>query len=143
MSRRLTRRRVVIGSLVVVAVGLVFGVMASSDGSTQAAAFERRTRTIGGLELVVTPTRVDDAGATFRVVFDTHTGAPEIDVAANADFFVDGSAWATPVWSGDGPGGHHRSGTLRFSPGGPARGTARLVIAGLEQPVEMTWQLDE
>jgi len=46
-----------------------------------------------------------------------------------------------PTWTGDGPGGHHRSGALRFNPAGAAHGTAQLTIDGLDQPVTVAWPL--
>ena len=97
--------------------------------------------TIGGLQVTATPTRLDSGGAAFTIAFDTHTGAPGIDIAASATLRVDGTAWSNPQWDGAGPGGHHRSGTLRFTPAGPARGIATLSITGLDRPVELTWQL--
>lgn len=100
-----------------------------------------RKSTIGGLDVTVTPTRLDTTGAEFNVAFDTHTGAPGIDVATRSALVVDGNPWTSPSWSGDGPGGHHRSGTLRFAAAGPVRGVARLTISGLDRPLEVTWTL--
>lgn len=135
MARRLTL-------LVLLAAAVALLAACSTGGEPKpAAGLEARTVEIGGLEVTVTPTQLDDRGAAFTVVFDTHTGAPTVDVAANATLTLDGTAWTAPAWSGDGPGGHHRTGTLRFTPAGPARGTARLTIDGLDQPLEVTWQL--
>lgn len=97
--------------------------------------------TVGGLDVVITPARLDAGGAEFKVVFDTHTGAPGIDVAANAALVVDGTPWTGAAWTGDGPGGHHREGTLRFTAAAPAAGDARLTITGLDRPLDTTWKL--
>ncbi len=60
---------------------------------------------------------------------------------AGASTDVSGVAWPVESWSGDGPGGHHREGELRFGSGGAATGTARLALPGFPEPVEVTWDL--
>lgn len=74
-------------------------------------------------------------------MLDTHSVEPDADLAASAVLEVDGVGWPVVEWSGDGPGGHHRSGELRFDSGGPARGAARLTITGFADPVEVSWDL--
>jgi hypothetical protein len=49
--------------------------------------------------------------------------------------------WGGVTWSGDGPTGHHREGTLRFAAGGPASGAAALSLSGLRAPVTATWTI--
>ena len=134
----MTCRRLVIS---VVMLGVLAAACTNGSAAKPATGLDKRTTTIGDLEVTVTPTQLDGNGAAFTIAFDTHTGAPTIDVAANAALTVDGAQWTTPTWSGDGPGGHHRAGTLRFTAAGPARDTARLAITGLDQPLELTWQL--
>ena len=135
MARRRLTWLAVVGAAILLLAGC------SSGSAKPVAGLETRNAQIGELEITVTPTQLDDQGAAFTLVFDTHTGAPTIDVAANAALAVDGTAWTSPVWSGDGPGGHHRSGALRFTPAGPARGEVRLSISGLAQPLALSWQL--
>ena len=139
MARRVTSRRSLAAVLAIAVV--ILGACSASSAPKAAAGLEARKTTIGGLEVSVTPTELDSRGAVFTVVFDTHTGAPGVDVAANAALDVDGTAWTAPTWTGDGPGGHHRTGTLRFANAGPARGAVQLTITGLDQPLQMTWQL--
>ncbi len=67
--------------------------------------------------------------------------ALDTDVAAAAELTVDSNTWTDPAWDGDGPGGHHRSGTLRFTASGPV--SATLTIGGLDQPVTARWTLLE
>jgi hypothetical protein len=139
MARRLTSRH-----LVALTAALALTALAACGGGSDIKApkgFAVRKVAIGGLEVTITPARIDSTGAEFTVAFDTHTGAPGIDVAAHSALVIDGTPWTTPNWSGDGPGGHHRTGTLRFSANGPARGAARLTISGLDRPLEAGWQL--
>jgi len=127
---------------VAAAVTIALAGCGSAPKSAAADGLDARTVTLGELEVKITPTRVDATGATFDIAFDTHTGAPDIDVAANTTLAVNGTTWTAATWTGDGPGDdHHRAGTLRFTATGPATGSARLAIDGLAGPVEATWQL--
>jgi hypothetical protein len=56
-----------------------------------------------------------------------------------ATLTVDGAAWPTSGWEGDGPGGHHREGELRFEARGPAEGDIVLSIDGLSEPFTSRW----
>lgn len=138
-------RRLNVPFLAVAAVGAAMALLAACGGSPadqrSNAGPTAKKVTIGGLDVTITPTRLDSAGAEFKVAFDTHTGAPDLDVAASSTLVVDGIPWTAPAWSGDGPGDHHRAGTLRFSAAGPARGAATLNISGLDGPMEASWDL--
>lgn len=141
MARRVTPTQMLVVLLALAVV--ILGACSTSSAPKAAAGLQSRKTALGGLEVTVTPTQLDSRGAAFTVVFDTHTGAPGIDVAANATLDADGTPWTAPTWAGDGPGGHHRSGTLRFTNAGPARGAAQATITGLDQPLAMTWQLTQ
>ncbi len=108
-----------------------------------AAALPARTVEAGQVTVKVTPTLLDSSGATFAIVLDTHSVELSLDVAAGAVLNVGGTVWPTSGWSGDGPSGHHRTGQLRFTAGGPATGTATLTISGLPAPVEARWVLGD
>jgi hypothetical protein len=112
-----------------------------SDTKTPTGVLPTRTVDAGSVDVTITPTRFDAQGATFAIVLDTHAVELSMDLAASAVLDVDGSNWPSTGWSGDGPGGHHRTGELRFDPAGAARGTAHLTIAGFSKPVEATWEL--
>ena len=140
MARRLSRLGIA-GLALAGAVAVLGACGGSSGGEPSTPGLAARKVTIGGLDVTVTPARFDADGAEFKVVFDTHTGAPGIDVAANSALLVGGTAWTGAAWSGDGPGGHHREGTLRFNAAGPAEGPARLTVTGLDGPVDVTWEL--
>jgi hypothetical protein len=101
------------------------------------------TRTVeaGAVTVKLAPRQFDATGATFKIIFDTHSVALDLDVARQSRLVVGDSTWPVDGWSGDGPGGHHREGELRFRPIGPAAGTATLTLAGLPEPVTATWEL--
>lgn len=112
-----------------------------ATSSPQPAALATKTVEAGAVTVKIDPVRIDAGGAEFKVNFDTHSVALDLDVARSAALAVGGSQWAGAAWSGAGPGGHHREGTLRFDPGGPATGPAVLTITGLPAPVTATWSL--
>ena len=114
----------------------------SSSASPRAPAFAVRAVDAGGVEVKITPTKLDSSGAEFTIVLDTHSADLSLDLTTASQLDVGGTAWAVEGWEGDGAGGHHRTGQLRFTAKGPAQGTATLRISGLPEPVEATWELD-
>lgn len=138
MRRRVTRY----GALSVVVVVLAFVAVACGGGGSSKptiAGLSTKKSSAGSIDVTVTPRQLDAQGARFDVALDTHSGNLGIDVARSATLSVGGRPWPTARWSGDGPGGHHRGGTLEFPPGESASGTVRLVIVGLAKPVVLEW----
>mgnify|MGYP000445096937 CR=1 FL=1 len=115
----------------------------ASGEPTQSSAPALATKTVeaGAVTVKIDPVRIDATGAEFKVAFDTHSVDLDLDVARNAILTVAGAPWTAATWSGDGPSGHHREGTVRFAPAGPAQGTAVLNLGGLPGPVTATWTL--
>ena len=109
--------------------------------TSPAPALPIRTVSAGAVTVKVEPRAVNTAGAVFKVSFDSHSEALDLDVARGATLVVGDVAWPVGGWSGPGPGGHHREGELRFSPAGPAKGTATLTITGLSKPVTAAWDI--
>jgi len=140
MRRRLTPIAI---AAVVIAAAVIAIVATRDDGGaaddTTSSPFATRTADAGGVTVEATLGRLDDAGATAEVVFDTHSEELDLDVAAGATLTVGGTTWPTEGWDGDGDGGHHREGELRFAAGGPVDGEATLTIAGLSEPVTFRW----
>lgn len=126
--------------LAVVALGACGG---GDDEPAAATALPGQEVAAGEVTVKVTPKAVDGDGAEFAVTFDTHSVELDLDVAARAGLTVDGIAWADPVWEGDGPSGHHREGTLRFSPRSVPAGQVVLTIGGLDAPVTARWTVPE
>lgn len=100
-----------------------------------------RTQKAGEVTVEANLRQVDETGAAATVAFDTHAVELDLDVAAGATLTVGGTTWPTKAWDGDGPGGHHREGELRFATGGSLGGEAVLTITGLSEPVTFRWQL--
>ena len=138
MRSRLTRT----GALGVVAAALIASAAACSSGASSKSAIPGlavKKLTAGSVDVTITPSQLDRQGARFAIDLDTHSGDPGLDVARSATSAVGGRPWRPARWSGDRAGGHHRSGTLEFPPGGSATGPVRLVITGLSAPVVAEW----
>lgn len=94
----------------------------------------KRVDRANGIEVSVTPGRlVPDADVwEFEVAFDTHSGTLDGDPAASS-VLVDaqGNQHAALGWDGAPPGGHHRSGVLRFRPLGPSADVVELRVGGV------------
>lgn len=136
---RPTKIAVLVGVLVVLGALVLFS--SDDDGPASGGPLLRRTVAAGDVTVTITPERVDDGGAEFEVVFDTHSVELDLDVARRARFTVGGIPWSGAVWTGDGPGGHHREGTLGFTAGGEPSGEAELVIDGIPGTVVATWHI--
>jgi hypothetical protein len=76
-----------------------------------------QTRSEGGVQVKVTPKNITVAADTwdFEVALNTHSVALDQDLAKTT-VMVDaqGKQYLPIAWNGDPPGGHHRSGVLRF-----------------------------
>lgn len=90
----------------------------------------------------VTPRVLEGAVWEFEVAFDTHTQELKDDLLKSATLVAaDGSPVLPLEWKGAPPGGHHRSGVLRFAAPSPAPGMVELRIerAGEAKPRTYTW----
>ena len=122
-----------------VAAGLLVVSGCAGGTPTSALAASERSVEVAGVTVAATPERIDATGAVLRLKLDTHTTPLDLDLPAAAHLSVGGHDWPTHTWTGTGPGGHHREGTLTFSPAGPAAGSVQLVLNGLAEPAVLTW----
>lgn len=116
------------------------GTSATSAGAPTSS-LPARTVEAGAVTVKVQPRQLDADGAVLKVSFDTHSVDLDQDLARQARLTVGDTTWPVASWSGDGPGGHHREGELRFTAAGTAKGTATLSIDGLPEAVTATWDL--
>ena len=112
-----------------------------SDDSAAATFGPARTVEAGSVTVKVRLRQLDVDGAVFEIIFDTHDVELDQDIVQEARLVVGETPWPAAEWSGDGVGGHHREGELRFSAAGPAEGIATLSIDGLPEPVIATWDI--
>ena len=129
-----------VGALLILAAGVLVGCGTGPAGKA-GSSLETRKFTAGAVEVTVEPVTLDSTGARIKVSLDTHSGDLGADLAKTSTLEVGGRPWGNPSWSGDGPGGHHRQGELRFQAAGAASGGVRLTIGGLPVPVTATWSL--
>ena len=119
------------------------GCGSATRSDTRAAANSGPDRTIeaGSVTVKLRLRQIDVDGAVFEIIFDTHDVELDQDMVQEAHLVVGETSWPTEEWSGDGLGGHHREGELRFSAAGPAEGVVTLSIDGLPEPVSATWDI--
>lgn len=140
----LNSRRVAVGAAATALLALLAGCGGNAEktaSATGSQSLPTRTATTGPVEVSVTPRGIDSSGARFRLQLDNHEIELTGDYARSSALTVGGKPWTDPRWSGGGPGGHHRSGTLTFAPGGPAAGAVELQLGGLPEPVTVRWTL--
>jgi len=121
------------------AFGLLLAVYAFAAGN-----LPPQTSIQSGVTVKLTPGSLAGAEWEFEVVFDTHSGELKDDLLTAAVLVADGRTPSSPTgWQGDGPGGHHRKGVLRFKPpaASPASIELRLQRPGEAAPRVFRWQL--
>jgi hypothetical protein len=82
-----------------------------------AAQLASQKNTAGGVTVAVTPANLVAGAKTwdFSIVLDTHSQELSDDLAQSAVLVDDrGNEFKALAWDGAAPGGHHRSGVLRF-----------------------------
>lgn len=97
-----------------------------------------------GVTLKVAPRSLSGAVWEFEVTFDTHTQALTDDLMKNAVLVAaDGRRISPSGWQGDPPGGHHRTGMLRFDAitPAPAGFELRITRPGEPSPRSFRWTL--
>lgn len=140
------RRRLIVAVIAVIVLGAGIylatqGGDPDADADDAASGLETRNVSAGEVDVTMEPVQLDQQGAVFTIVLDTHAGDLSADLT-RATLEVGGTPWPIEAWSGDGPGGHHREGELSFESVGPATGTAILTLPELPEPVETAWDLD-
>ncbi len=129
--------------------GVVFLMMAVSWWGNAFAAppgLTEQTSREGGVTVKVTPRNLGPGASSwvFEVVLETHTQPLDQDLTKAAALVdAQGKAHAPLAWEGSPPGGHHRSGLLRFQPlpGNPAAVELRIQGIGGVAARVFRWQL--
>ena len=99
-----------------------------------------------GVTVAVTPADLAAGAKTwdFSIVFDTHSQDLSDDIVQSAVLMDDRrNEFRALSWDGAGPGGHHRSGVLKFKPVEPQPQALELRInrPGEGKPRTFRWRL--
>jgi len=122
----------------------LFAIFAFAGGAPAAGNLAPQSSSQSGVTVKVTPRSLSGAVWEFEVVFDTHSGDLKDDLLKTAVLVADGGAPSSATdWKGDGPGGHHRKGVLRFKPAAasPANVELRLQRPGEAAPRVFHWRM--
>jgi hypothetical protein len=127
--------------------GLLFLAAATLAAGAAAADLGARSSNNGGVSVSVTPKVVSPTAAAweFSVVLNTHTQDLSDDLLKNTVLIdAQGGRHSPTAWEGAPPGGHHRSGVLRFKGLGVQAGALELLIqrAGEAAPRSFRWKLE-
>ena len=112
-----------------------------TSAPSSAASLPARSTTARAVTVKVQPRTLNQAGAVFKVSFDTHSVNLNQDLVKVSKLVVGTKVWPVTSWTGGKPGGHHREGELRFTATGPVSGTATLSINGLPAPFTFSWKI--
>lgn len=123
---------------------LVAATLLAFNAAAQLAA---QKNTAGGVTIAVTPAKLVAGAKTwdFSIVLDTHTQDLSDDLAGSAVLVDDrGNEFKALAWDGAAPGGHHRSGVLKFNAIEPRPQALELRISrpGEAKPRTFRWRLE-
>lgn len=114
---------------------LVFGIFYSASSTpvptkqAEGETFQTKTDSQGEVDFEATPKNIQGDVFEFEVVMDTHSVVLDQDMVAVSKLIGDREIEYKPIlWKGDGPGGHHRKGILRFERIVPKPSSIRLMI---------------
>jgi hypothetical protein len=125
------------------AIGIVLGLVVAAAAGAQ---LNEQRSSEAGVTVSVTPQAISAGAKTwnFAVALNTHSQDLPDDLAKTT-VLVDerGGEYRTVVWEGAGPGGHHRSGVLKFAAGKrlPQSLEMRMSRPGEAKPRLFRWQL--
>jgi hypothetical protein len=113
----------------VLAAALAFPLAVVVPAKAVAAQADKQASRYGGVTVRVEPRGFPREGTwDFAVTLETHTGELDDDLVRSATLFADGKPYRPLGWQGSPPGGHHRSGILRFRAVTPPPHTVELRI---------------
>lgn len=104
-----------------------------------------QTNTEGGVTVRVGPEEITNERWVFRVTLDTHSVELNDDMEKSVVLRDDVGNESEPLWwEGDPPGGHHRSGILKFEPTvlEPSAVSIYVRDVGAVEVREFVWQLN-
>lgn len=122
---------------------IIFALLAAGVFAAELAA---QRSSAAGVTMAVAPQNLTSGAKTwdFKIVLDTHSQDLSDDLVKIAALLDDRGSRHLPVkWEGAGPGGHHRSGTLKFNAISPQPKSIELQIqrSGESRPRSFRWQL--
>jgi hypothetical protein len=125
-------------------IGLALGLAVAA--AAIGAQLNEQKSTEAGVTVSVTPQAIAASDKTwnFDVALNTHTKDLSDDLVKSTVLVDDrGVEYRTVTWEGAGPGGHHRSGVLKFAAGTqvPKSLEMRMSRPGEAKPRVFRWQL--
>lgn len=121
---------------------LAAAVAAAGVATAEPVSLKPMTTNEASVTVKVTPRTLEGAVWEFEVAFDTHSQELKDDLLKSAALMAaDGTPVPPLEWKGAPPGGHHRSGVLRFAAPSPAPRVIELRIsrAGEAKPRIYSW----
>lgn len=115
-----------------------------SESDAQTPELETLTNSEGAVIVTVTPKNLSDKEWGFLITLSTHSQELTTDLAKTTVLLDDKEKEYMPfAWQGDPPGGHHRSGILKFNPVSPQPRlmTIKIYQVGEIEERNFTWQL--
>lgn len=113
----------------------------SDTGSSSGWDLSMQQNSAGRVDIDVTPLAMDGDAWEFEVALNTHSVDLGFDLTEVSALRCDqGQEFEAIAWDGSGPGGHHRSGVLKFAALDHATSSVELVIRDVAQVPERVFR---
>lgn len=106
----------------------------TSSAQSKNSSFETKENTEGPVSVTVKPLSLENGLPTwdFEITLNTHSEELNADLVTVSELVDDQGKLYKPIsWEGDKPGGHHRSGILKFNPISPKPKSLELKMSKL------------
>jgi hypothetical protein len=119
-------------------------VVPSNTTKSSASAFETKSNSGGSVDVAVTPQMLGvGQPLAFEIAMNTHSVDLSDDMTQIVTLRDDqGKEYTPTAWEGAGPGGHHRSGVIKFAALASKPKSIDLIIKGLAKVSERTFHWD-
>ncbi|MBI2329956.1 hypothetical protein HYU94_01035 [Candidatus Daviesbacteria bacterium] len=124
---------------VVITIGVLLLIILalSQRGQSKPLSLETKENNEGPVAIKVTPKDLSN----FEIVLDTHSEELTADLVANSELVTDqGKSYKPVSWEGTPPGGHHRSGVLKFNSISPKPKSLELRIKDIGGVLERSFK---
>lgn len=119
-------------------------VVPSNTDRPSTSTFETKNNSGGSVDVAVTPQTLDvGQPMAFEIAMNTHSVDLSDDMTQIVTLRDDkGKEYTPTAWEGGGPGGHHRSGVIKFAALTSKPKSVELIIKGLAKVSERTFRWD-
>lgn len=149
-NKKISKTAIILAGVITITILAVWGIATQNRPTEKppiiAPGWETKEQAGGNVTVSVTPiTLRPEFPASFDVAFETHSVELDFDIENIVRFTDERGTYYKPHWQGSPPGGHHRKGTLVFTPDIPRQTAVTLVFRDIADIPNrtFTWNINK